>query len=1308
VTLVSIQAKTAPLKLFVSYSHTDAGALAGRLADDLRARGFDVWLDLDRSKPGASWTRGIEVGIDQAHVVLTLLSKGSFISNICRAEQLRALRKKKRVLPILVQEDADVPIHLEFEQYLRFYDGRYQDKLQQLQKAIGDDTITALLQKNYKSHYRTYPPLPQHFVPRPELLARLRQEIIKEGDGTNVPLIAIRGMGGIGKTVLAQAVCHDEAIQDAFPDGVLWISIGNNPSSKHLYEQIREVAKALGDTLASYDTLQGCQNQLRNTLRDKSVLMVLDDVWDPNHIQPFNAEARRCRLLFTTRNQAVVSGANAREVTVTLMDESESRELLARKSSLKVETLPAEATRIIQRCGGLPLALSMMGARARKSGKEWTRIVDALELGGAERVSLKLSDYRYAGLFETTQVSVDSLTREQQLRYLDLAVFPSSSIPEKVLETLWGTTENDISEIIESWVEASLANYQHGLVVLHDLQLDYVRKQSEDLGSLHRRLLRAYKSKFSGGWSKGPDDGYYFSHLTYHMLGAGYTRELRQLLLSADWIRTKLEKKGISALLEDYESSPSDPITLLIQRALQLSAHVLARDPGQVASQMLGRLRSIKFAEIQEFIVEMQNTQKHPWLEPLSQSLWQPGAVLVCTLAGHTGAVKAVAIEPDGKRALTASDDHTLKLWNLETGAEVLTLRGHMAPVNAVVLAHKTLAVSASYDRTMKLWNLENGNEIRTLAGDSHLVNALALANDGRHLVSASYARQLKVWDIATGEELYSLIGHSGWVNAVAITHDGKQVVSASQDYTLNIWDLESGRLLCILAGHSGSVNDVAITPDNSQIVSASSDKTIRVWNLETGAHMRTLVGHTGGVSRVIITDDGEQAISASQDNTIRVWDLKTGKQRHILAGHMGSVHTVLLIRNSLRAISGSDDKSLKVWDLERGTELDSLGAHSGPVNAVAATSDGRRVVSVSGMEGATLKVWDFESGFDIHRVVRHEQMVNAVAISSNGKLVISASCDSTLRVRELESDAQIHTLIGHSKAVNCVVITGDGMRAVSASSDHTIKVWDLIKGAEIHTLVGHSRTVDHVAVTSDGKWAVSAAFDRTLKLWDIVRGMEIRTLTGHSAWVRHVLITQDGSRAVSASYDRTVRIWDLQSGISLHTLTGHQSWINAVAITRAPELVVSASYDHTLKVWDLETGAQRHTLAGHSGPVSAVAITPDGKQAVSASHDHTLKVWDLETGAQLHTLIGHTRSVNAVAVFGKHEYVVSASNDNTVKLWTMNGKEIATFSADGPVVCLTVRGDDRTLVAGDYLGGVHLMRVREPGRQSGPNHSKY
>ena len=106
---------------------------------------------------------------------------------------------------------------------------------------------------------------------------------------------------------------------------------------------------------------------------------------------------------------------------------------------------------------------------------------------------------------------------------------------------------------------------------------------------------------------------------------------------------------------------------------------------------------------------------------------------------GHTGPVRAVAVTPDGRCAVSASDDRTLRLWDLGTGQTIRTLEGHTDLVKAVaVTPDGRRAVSASDDHTLRVWDLESGQTLRTLQGHTDSVNAVAVTSDGRRAVSAS------------------------------------------------------------------------------------------------------------------------------------------------------------------------------------------------------------------------------------------------------------------------------------------------------------------------------------------------------------------------------------------------------------------------------------------------------------------------------------------------------------------------------------------------------------------------------------------
>ncbi len=1312
-----------PLRLFISYAHADGAVLASRLADDLHASGFTTWWDQQRLTPGAHWTTDIEVAIDQADVIVALLSEGSYHSDICRAEQLRALRKGKRVIPVMLQKDAELPIHLETEQYLPFY-GDYGAGLKQLIAAIGNDQVTASLLAKYKKRYLTFPPLPLHFVPRRHLLESLRRAIIQEKDQRTTPITAIRGMGGIGKTVLAQAICHDEAVQDAFPDGVMWVTIGKNPSNCHLLEQIRELAKALGDSLEGYDTLYGSENQLRMTLKDKSVLIVLDDVWDPRHVKHFLGDAPRCRILLTTRSQEVIHGTDAEEFVAQAMDEEESMTLLARKSGLAVNELPREAAEIIARCGSLPLGLAMLGARARKGKNEWARIVRALKEGQMQKLGLQLSDYLYSDLFEATQVSVESLKPLQKARYQDLAVFPPDVvIPMSVLQIFWDTEADDVDDTVEGWEEASLATRDETGITLHDLQLDYLHSRTPDLKRLHRKLISAYKCTLHGGWASGPDDGYYFAWLPYHLREAGEMEELHSLLLCPEWMRVKLRTGGVSSLVADYEFAGEDADLRLIQQTLQLSAHVLAKDQIQLAGQLFGRLKASASPSIQNLLSTIRSSQAAPWLEPVCSTLWVPGTLMLFTLAGHSLRVNAVVVSADGKLAVSASVDGTLKVWDLETGRLKRTLAGHAGSVDSVAITPDgRRTVSASDDTNLKVWDLETGSTVHTLSGHKNVVSAVSIFKDGQQEISASDDRTVKVWDLQAGTDIRTLAGHGGRISALAVSPDGKLAISASSDHSLKVWDLESGTQRFDLTGHADTITALAIKSNGRRAVSASNDKTLRVWDLAQGKELHVLVGHTGRVTAVALTPDETKALSAAHDRTLRLWDLQSGTELQIFCGHLQAITALAVSNNGKQAASASTDQTVKVWELNNGAELRTFTAHSGGVTAVAITPDGTRAISAS--DDTTLKVWRMET--KLEQSAEHLNFISCVTITEDGQLAISGSYDKTLKVWSCKDRTLLHTLAGHSGPVSAVAASLDGRWVLSGSHDGTLKVWDIQTGSELRTLRGHSGAISQVIIMPDGRRALSASYDKTLRIWDMQAGTELHTLEGNSTKMaftttpagltmrdltdqnlEHVVVshaqpliavavTPDGRHAVSACFDKTVKIWDVGTGKIVRTLSGHSAWVSSITIAKNGSQALSSSYDKTLKLWDLQLDKELLTLAGHSGSVTRAVFSSDGTEAISASTDRTIKLWDLKTGTLLRSFTAPSSPVTGLVITSSGKYLIAAFENNTLKVWSHDGGDIAAFSSDGSLLCLAASRNAETVIVGDYLGRMHLLHLHD------------
>lgn len=680
---------------------------------------------------------------------------------------------------------------------------------------------------------------------------------------------------------------------------------------------------------------------------------------------------------------------------------------------------------------------------------------------------------------------------------------------------------------------------------------------------------------------------YALRHALFHRTEAREWAEAWRLAADMSFIEAKCRELGVHEAeasvmrtAERCRASGDEAIRkrlLDLARALGRESHWLRVAPEATAALVWNRLQQSGWS-IDDIDAQLHVPAAARFLRVRHVTTTE-SAALVRDLVGHSSTVLACAITSDGRHLISASDDHTLKIWDLETGLALAALQGHTDWVTACVATPNCRRIiSASHDHTLKVWDLASGHVIATLQGHTDRVTACAVTPDGRRVISTSWDNTLKVWDLDSGVALATLQGHADWVTTCTVSPDGRRLVSGSDDETLKIWDLASGHVMATLKGHRARIRACAITTDSRRVVSASDDETLKVWNMETGQPLATLQGHTGWVTACAVTSDGRRVVSASDDETLKVWDLDSGRLLATFQGHADRVTACAVTPDGRRVVSASHDHTLKVWDLDSDRSLSTLQGHAAWVTACAVSPDGRRVVS--GSHDHTLKIWDFNSG------------------------------------------RPLGTLRGHTKRVTACAVTSDGSRVVSVSWDNRVKVWDLDSGRPLLTLRGPATWGLVQAVSPDGCRVVSAAYDNTLKIWDLNSGRLLTTLQGHANWVTACAMTQDGRRLVSASADKTVTVWDLESGRTLASL--QPARVRACAMSPDGSRLVSALEDQTLTVWDLESGHSPTILQGHTGTVNACTFTPDGRCVASASNDNTLKVWDLESNICLLTHRGN------------------------------------------------------------------------------------
>jgi WD40 repeat protein len=310
--------------------------------------------------------------------------------------------------------------------------------------------------------------------------------------------------------------------------------------------------------------------------------------------------------------------------------------------------------------------------------------------------------------------------------------------------------------------------------------------------------------------------------------------------------------------------------------------------------------------------------------------------------------VSSVAFSPNGKLALSGSWDNSLKLWDINSGQQIRSFKGHSDNVNAVAFSpNGKLALSGSMDDTLKLWEVNSGREIRSFKEHSDDVNAVAFSPDGKLALSGS-SNTLKLWEVNSGREIRSFKGHSLYVYVVAFSPDGKLALSGSIDNTLKLWKVNSGQEIRSFKGYSGSVNSVAFSPDGKLVLSGSLDNTLKLWEVNSGREIRYFKGHSRHVNAVAFSPDGKLALSGSMDDTLKLWEVNSGREIRHFKGHSSSVNSVAFSPDGKLALSGSRDDSSRLWNVQTGEEIvQMIGFDDGEWLSI--TPEGYYVASANG-----------------------------------------------------------------------------------------------------------------------------------------------------------------------------------------------------------------------------------------------------------------------------------------------------------------------------------------------------------------------
>ncbi|MCA9139833.1 MAG: serine/threonine protein kinase [Planctomycetales bacterium] len=668
-----------------------------------------------------------------------------------------------------------------------------------------------------------------------------------------------------------------------------------------------------------------------------------------------------------------------------------------------------------------------------------------------------------------------------------------------------------------------------------------------------------------------------------------------------------------SQLLNEYQAAESKAI----QAGAELK-HTLYLARMSIAHQAISQHRGLAKSEdlLNDWIPAADEKDLRGWEWYYIRSLCSRE---LFSLDGHTDTVNGLAWHRDENLIASASDDGTVRVWDLSQKSLEQIFRDddlQRAICAAWSPDGNTLAIGGAGG--LSVWDYDKHKNVMR-AARTRDVYGLAWSPDGRRLAVAIKSDRKEnpgevliynsddwtVWRKINGTRIGVYNATIGW------NLNGRFLALPSR-HNVAIWDLNEEVRVRVLQDHTESVQGVAFNPNGRGfLASASRDASIKIWDLISQQVHAQCLGHTHGVASVAWHPQGDLLASASWDGTARIWNGNTGRELMKFNCHPHHCFAIAWNPNGEQLATAGDDHRIKFWDPNAQVDFETVVATKKATIVDLRMNPANDQLLCRASDGE-LSVWQLSP---LRRLDRHPLdgiRADDVGFSDSGKQIVCLQKDSTIKIHEASTGQAIQSLASAPTPISLVCSTGED-EVIGSGSSGPIYLWNTATG-KIEQQIGETLNDIHcIAANSSGRMLAVGTKTGFIHLVDLESGT-IRNINVHDGgWIESLAWSPDSKLLLSSS-NHKAKLWDPATGDKIVELSGHHETVCTVAWAPDGKRLLTADARGQIILWDPQTFKQALVLTSPVGVLRSVGWSADGMRILS-SNDNRFLIWDAEQG---------------------------------------------------------------------------------------------